>query len=331
MRRPTGDGSCRLRRARLPGGLAVGVTATAALAATAITIQPASHDFGDQGLNVAGNFQVFEVTLPTGAGTTDTVDAQIQGADASQFIVDRGTVAARPGNYQSTCINQWRTGACGYVVEFRPTSVGVKTATLIVADTRGNRGTAALKGNGVAGCRPYLVHCNYADYYSGTITFVTNEHTDKGQDRKGTWWSKLIIAVEKGVARCEGTQKDSLATYNEDGKLTSTTVSNGVVSGPGLFAVEFERSGGRLEYTLSFACPSAMVGSTLTDFSEGTTTTSLTMDEPADWRGVTLGADPQPATKVFMDLLDGRQTDPRPDLGDDVVGKTEVVWSLKRS
>lgn len=297
-----------------------------------LTITPSAHNFGK--VPVSGLVQnAFAVSLPVGAGPGLTISASIGGPNPADFSVSTSpTILGQI--LGSQCNTSWRTGACFYVVEFSPQSLGVKTASLLVADSRGNAGTASLTGTGIARpsllCRPYLVSCNYADYYSGTYTARTVESAPPGiTNIAGRWETTVNISIVKGVATCLVTQNDWEEEYTGS-KLDRRSTSQGTISGPGLFAIEFRGIGPSMEYVLHFDCPSVSPTGTWFDYLIGTSGTSRgDPSEPADWRHASIGADPQPATQIGMVNLTGGQTDPSSN-PNGVTGSTTILWSLKR-
>jgi hypothetical protein len=125
--------------------------------------------------------------------------------------------------------------------------VGVKKASLDVVDSKHVLVSAALEGVAVEPvCTNDVVFCNYARFYSGNFDWSTATEQVK-------------VTIVNGVASCNGS-----ATFQGRPK--------GIVSGPGLVAVEFvqgtiEDSTGnegpeRLVYRITVACPSPAVPAT---------------------------------------------------------------------
>jgi len=88
-------------------------------------------------------------------------------------------------------------------------------------------------------CRPYLIYCNYADHFSGTIHW------------------KSVLKVEGDPA--SGSSEDITVTV-AGGKATCAGTMNGkAIRGPGLFAVErgasMEDAPGQRWYAISASCP----------------------------------------------------------------------------
>lgn len=308
-----------------------------------MTLTPGSHDFGQVMLGGSSAVQNFQLTGTAPVSRRGILRVRTGGPDADDFVVDSGWLVAPPtspgqpppfppGSCPST---SWafKGGSCSYTITFTPRSLGRKTAQLIVDDPgTGETATATLTGEGMFGCRPYLVSCNYADHYAGTFTLTTDDAATSGAtSRKGRWLTTIEVKVEQGVATCTGQQDDWEEEWN-GGKLDRRFTATGTISGPGLFAIEFRASGRSFEYTLTFACPTADIRTTSVDNLAGTSSAGAIPSEPADWRHASLGADPQPATMIGMTDLTGTQTDLRGNDGSNsgVTGTTTMTWSLKR-
>lgn len=283
---------------RIVVGLTVGIVVAAG--AAAITIRPASHDFGK--VPVLGHgYHAFHVTLPPDTIPTDTMRASITGADKAHFNVAGLVLPTSCGGSPPG----WRTGSCELQIEFLPLSVGVKTATLVLTDSRGGRATAALRGEGVAFvCEMRVVSCNYAYLYSGTFTWGIDLRAPKT-----TVTTSVTVNVTKGVATCSGTE----TTIDlESGTQTKS------IGGDGLIAVEFVKdSADQLVYNVTAACPPpAAAGSSAV---------------PAELGHTDMQSYPVRATSVGMNVV-GASTYPAPeeDPVNNVTGTVSVRWSLLR-
>jgi hypothetical protein len=313
-----------------------------------MTLTPALLDFGRLPVNQSGE-KSFVLSGTKAMSTRGVPKVEVKGRDAADFTVDSsrrgiggGSVSSpapggspanpSPLTWQSSCFGTaWAlNGSCDYRVIFHPSSVGRKTAQLVIEEDRVTT-AATLTGEGIFSCRPHLVSCNYADNYSGEYTVRTVDSTLTGrQDRKGRWATTIDVKIVRGVATCSGVQNDWEEEYNGTTLNKRSTVV-GTINGPGLFAVEFQGSGTSMEYKISFACPSATLKTTDIDYLAGTSGTGKMESEPADWRRGGLAADPQPATKLGVDLI-GKQTDLHSDPGNvnDLVGYSTMTWSIKR-
>lgn len=324
----------------LPVGLAVIAVSFLALAPARpnqpapLTISPPTHNFGQ--VPVGGAAQnAFAVRPAAGTAPGGTVSASIGGANPGEFSVSVSPTIL--GNaLGSPCPGSWSTGSCFYVVDFRPKSVGAKTANLLVADGLGNVGTATLSGTGIAAptltCRPYLVSCNWADHYSGTYSVTTVSSATAGVTSiAGKWETIVNITIVKGVASCLVTQ-DDWETEGTATSLRSRSTVNGTINGPGLFAIEFTKTRqGVLEYVMHFDCPSPLLTTNSIDYISGTSSTGSIPSEPAEWRNASLAADPQPAGGIPMMFLQGSQKDyTNPAANNGVTVTSTMTWSLER-
>jgi hypothetical protein len=123
-------------------GALVGSAGTALAAPSVVTPNPASVDYGDHDVH-DGVHPSTTVTLTNTSGTAATVSGvALQGADASQFTIslDGCTGLALGGGGDS----------CAVHVDFAPTSVGAKAATLVLTDDTGTV-EVPLTGTGITG------------------------------------------------------------------------------------------------------------------------------------------------------------------------------------
>jgi len=199
-------------------------------AAAALTIAPASHDFGKVAVKDF-SAQDFTTTLPRGAARGTSLSYAITGPDAVDFIYSYigPDPTVDPFDPSGPCSAGPQGIVCIGQVEFRPQSKGPKRATLEVTDNSGNRATAALRGEAVlALCLATVVWCNYSHHYSGVVSWSDGN-------------AGVNVDVVKGVASCNATGESELA------------------SGPGLIGVEFDQSiEGRsilTFYRITVACP----------------------------------------------------------------------------
>ena len=153
-------------------------------------------------------------------------------------------------------------------------------------------------------CQMKVVSCNYAYLYSGQFSWT---NTIKGSASQ--FHEQVTVGVKNGVADCLGTVTDT-----DNGQTTT-----GKVSGPGLFAVEFERdSTNKLVYRITAACPTA----------EG-------MGSPV--QRAELGHHDretyqQRATTIGQKALQGGSNYPAPetDSVNGVTGSVQVTWNITR-
>jgi hypothetical protein len=266
--------------------------------AAGITITPSSHDYGKVAVRAWG-YASFAVSIPTGAGARDTLTVMKTGADTADFdATDDGG-----------CPALWRRGWCNYVVAFRPKSLGPKTANLFVTDTRGNRATLQLKGEGVEPvCTNEWVFCNYAHLYSGTFGWTS------GLAGPGSQYNEHVqVDIVNGVAMCNGA-----ATSTSQG--TSRT---GAIHGNGIAAIQFVNdSAGKLVYRITVACPTPA-------WPAGSNGEPATPSERAELGHNDQQSYDQPATAPAMDLI-GSRSNPAPETDqlNGVTGNVVVRWAL---
>jgi hypothetical protein len=303
------------------------VAATRRQLPAALTIAPSSHDF-DSVVVQTGVGQTFDfnVTRSPGGGPTDSLVASVTGPNAGDFRVPGRSNRCGGPSLQ-------RAPSCNLGVDFVPTALGVRNATLVVSDTRGNSGTAALTGTGIFGCRVNVVHCNYGDHYSGNLQWteaLTFSSTTGTSSRSSQRIIGVTINVTKGGAFCDGTYTDTSATY-ESGKMIGFSKARGPIQGPGLLTVEFEKDGGNLVYEVAVACPSAQYTESTTDLISGQTVHRQVQGTPAEMDGREYRSYKLPASAVGIDLS-GRVHDTHPD-ADPVnggAGTITLVWTLNR-
>jgi len=149
-----------------------------------------------------------------------------------------------------------------------------------------------------------VVSCNYAYLYSGQFSW---DNTINGSASQ--FHEQITLAVNNGVADCQGSVKET-----ENGQTTT-----GTVSGPGLFAVEFERdSVNQLVYRLTAACPTvAGMGSPV---------------QPAELGHHDMETYQQRATTIAQKLIQGGSSYPAPetDPANGVTGTVRVSWKITR-
>jgi len=293
---------------------------------TALTIAPSSHDFGTVTVGTGvGQGVFFTVTLPPGGGPADSVSVSIAGQNAGDFRL------APPAANNECATPQWRTGSCRLVVEFVARAVGARNASLVVADTRGNRGTATLKGTGAFGCRMNVVTCNYSDHYSGNLQWTevrTLNNSSGSNDSYAQLTIGVTVNVTGGVAFCDGTYTDTTAA-RDAGKLIGFSGSHGAIHGQGLFAVEFNMNKG--VYKVTVACPSAQYTYRHTDVISGQTYTKQTASTPPELDGREWETFEQPASALGVALAGSlRDAHPDTDPSNGVSGTVSLTWTLNR-
>jgi hypothetical protein len=149
-----------------------------------------------------------------------------------------------------------------------------------------------------------VVSCNYAYLYSGQFSW---ENTISGSASR--FHEQVTVGVKNGVADCVGTVQET-----SNGQTTS-----GTVSGPGLFAVEFELdSANKLVYRITAACPTAAgMGSPV---------------QRAELGHHDQQTYEQRATGIAQKVLQGGSNYPAPETDpvNGVTGTVQVTWNITR-
>ena len=123
-----------------------------------------------------------------------------------------------------------------------PVNVPTRVAFLLVVVALSSHQPSAA-GAQEPKCQMKVVSCNYAHLYSGQFSWTNTLNGPASQ-----FHEQVTVTVKDGAANCLGTVRET-----SNGQTTS-----GTVSGPGLFAVEFERdSANQVVYRITAACPTA--------------------------------------------------------------------------
>ena len=153
-------------------------------------------------------------------------------------------------------------------------------------------------------CKMTVVSCNYAYLYSGQFSW---ENTINGPASQ--FHEQVTVGVNNGVANCAGTVRET----------SNGQTQSGTVSGPGLFAVEFELdSANKLVYRITAACPTAAgMGSPV---------------QKAELGHHDYETYQQRAATIGQKVLLGNSTYPAPetDSVNGVTGTVQVTWNITR-
>jgi hypothetical protein len=173
-----GAGTATLSATASPGGTATSALQGTGITPAALSIAPATFDFGPTAAGADSSQQSFTVTN-TGQGTSGPVTVALNGSDAADFVIDSNTCGdALPGG-----------GTCTVAVHFTAGSVGTLTASLTATATPGGAAAAALQGEGLA---PASLSINPTFFNFGQVpegTFSAGESfvvTNTGQSPSGT-------------------------------------------------------------------------------------------------------------------------------------------------
>jgi hypothetical protein len=130
----TGAGPCTVALAA-----ATTVTATFTLKPPVLSLAPASQSFAELAIGSASDTSAIMLTN-TGPSTAGPPTVGLTGPDAQSFaIAANGCTAALPSN-----------GTCTIRVQFQPTTIGAKAATLTASASPGHAATTTLRGTATA-------------------------------------------------------------------------------------------------------------------------------------------------------------------------------------
>ena len=153
-------------------------------------------------------------------------------------------------------------------------------------------------------CQMKVVSCNYAHLYSGQFSWTSTLRGPESQLHE-----QVTVTVKSGVADCLGTVRTT-----DQGRTKSETIS-----GPGLFAVEFERdSADSLVYRITAACPPPTGAGSPAQRAE------LGHNDRETYQ--------QRATKIGQNELKGGSNYPAPETDEvnHVTGTVQVAWNITR-
>lgn len=187
-------------------------------------------------------------------------------------------------------------------------------------------------------CRPHLVSCNYAEFYSGTLhrRSVLQVQGDKqAGGMVSTFTEEWIVEVKDGQAVCRGTVQGHEESWSS-GRLEGRRRRGGTIGGAGLVAVELGRGTEDNEdqpyVRISIACPTAAGKDTLESFRNGGTIEVQTFtSSPPEMDGNGWVTDKQ-RTDAEYRTLTGRTSEeaPETDPANGVTGTVTFEWTLTR-
>lgn len=283
---------------------AIAVAATAAThVARMLTLTPTSVDYGKAG--APAGYALRQITVSTDV-VGELLTLSLTGPHAGHFRINHGGDLG--GTAVLKCADEHGAvlRVCPFGVDFRPLSMGIKTATFTVTNARGQRASASLRGEGVAEfCELKVVSCNYAHLYSGTFSWKIDL-----RDADTRTSTNVTVNVIKGVAACSG------AFHEIDPNVEPI---HGTISGPGLIGVEFLSDPVHpLAARIVVACPSTQ--------QPGVPSQPATLGNTN-----TMDSDRQPAQAIGVNLS-GTINYPAPesDPVNGISGTVQVTWDLKR-
>ena len=292
-------------------------------------IAPTSADFGklSVGASVSRSF-----TLTRG-DTLRTI-VSLGGANPTEFFI-RGPENSMHRGEADTLYGCWdeRAGrslpTCDVNVDFRPTALGIKAATLVVTDAHGQKATAALRGEAIVPvCKPVLVPCNWAIGYTGFI-HIHQVDSVSNSDRKAKYETLVDINIDRGNVTCLGTRREFEQSLVDDKPVDELTF-DGKINGTGMAAIEFQPdASNKMTYVLTYACATPAGNRVSKSLRFGTSETDKVLPEPADWSNSRMIGEPQPAIAAGMAPLIGKHTSTSWDPANKEGGYIKADWELK--
>ncbi len=285
------------------------------------TLTPNRHDFGPTVVTTFAPYFSFQVTLPSGALATDSIDVSIGGQHPTDFKVSGGggkkeCTTPRPGGGNGI------PGSCQVPVTFTPRALGPRTADLWVVDKQGRQVKATLVGTGIKPlCTNAVVFCNYAFMYTGTFGWRSILQGDYGSNTRS-----ITVNIQGESATCDGAETE--VSISIVGNQRHATTNTGRIYGDGLIGVELlQDSLGRPAYQVTVACPSpawpAAMGRSREPAELGTSYEEKTYP-------VRIIFPPGSPPQYPGDTLVGNRNEPHPDTdpANNVSGSIVVTWKL---
>jgi len=162
-----GPKSATLNVSATPGGSASAALTATALAPAALSISLASFTFASTTVGATSAVQNFTVTNDgdATAATTTVLSAALSGTNTSEFTISANSCTATLAGKAS----------CSVSVAFKPTSAGVKGATLTVSGAPGGSVTAMLGGTGLSQASITLGAASGSSSNFGTVVIGSSQ------------------------------------------------------------------------------------------------------------------------------------------------------------
>lgn len=188
-------------------------------------------------------------------------------------------------------------------------------------------------------CRPHLVHCNYAEHFSGTLRRRSVLEVKGDKQAAGGILSvvteEIQVEVRDGRAVCQGRVVDREESWSR-GTMESRRRRGGVIQGEGLLAVELGRGTEESEdqpwVRISIACPTAAGEDTIETFRNGgSTQVERFTSRPPEMDSNGWVTEKQPTSADYL-VMTGRVSEeaPEADPSNGVTGTVTFEWSLTR-
>lgn len=199
-------------------------------------------------------------------------------------------------------------------------------------------GPARLAAQDEFPCRPRLVSCNYAEFYTGTVhrhSIIQVQGDKQASGIVSTFTEDLTVEVKEGRAVCRGAVLGLEESWSR-GRVEGRRRRGGTISGEGLFAIELGRgtedNPDQPFVQIRIACPTAAGLDTLESLlNGGPIQVKPFASDPPDMDGNGWYTGEQP-TQADYRVLTGRFSEEAPE-ADPVNGVTGTItfdWSLTR-
>jgi hypothetical protein len=183
-----GDRICVQGSCEYPAGADAGNVGDASSFPCDLSLSPVLHDFGSVPQGTTSSPVVFTL-MNSACESTGLLTVAITGANASEFTLSGGSCFGSPLVPQASCL---------VVVEFSPTSVGSKSATLSLSATASCSVSAALTGAGFSeGCGSLSINPSQANFVTTNVG-LTSQPTSFTVTNQGSCTTGSLTTVLGG-------------------------------------------------------------------------------------------------------------------------------------
>lgn len=185
--------------------------------------------------------------------------------------------------------------------------------------------------------------CSESDFYSGKLTWHEKLTADLGGGSGDSSTSRRTVSIDivitSGAVQCQGTVTEEAKAWSS-GQLTINETMKGVIAGPGIFKITFDKGGshtvGDQDVDLNDNTPSydvAVVCPAPEETHTSGSNTRVTPAEPAEWgSSYELHTYSWPGSFTTPALI-GKSSYRHPDADpvNGVTGSVDVSWSLTKN
>ena len=276
----SGAGTASLSVTASPGGTATSSLQGTGVTQAALSVSPATFDFGQTAAGASSSDQSFTVTN-TGQATSGPVSVTLTGSGAAAFTIDTDTcTAALPGG-----------GTCSVSVHFTAGSPGTITAGLQAAASPGGTATAALQGEALA---------------PATLS-ITPQFNDYGLVPIGTSASESFTVTNTGQSP-SGAITQNIAGFDSFVfEVTNDTCTPGLAAGASCTLSVAFRPFDATDYFGTLTVSASPGGSAVADFEGiGIFPAGFNITSPSDFGNVVVGT--STAAQTITVTNEGQQT-----------------------